>query len=449
MADAYHVLRELGDLVIKNRGGELSSEAIRVMVVDADPGGGLALAARLGEIEGIEVAGVAHSRNTAKAEAEHLQPDVLLIDLMLPGHRSIDIVRQTAGERPQIHILALAPAEPTHDRIMLAAEAGALGFVCRDAALSEFGAAIEQVHRGEPWLPLHPTYQVLQEGAGELAVSAQELRDRLGQVVLGLIPLTGLLAAITGFLWREYWGAIGVRVVDLGVDPASRMIDMLVVLLVVIGIFGPLLFVGSWVEAIGKRIEARPRLAAVAAKANGLRVGRLPVGRFLFGRWTALVLLALLVVGIMLLVTMATPLIMVVLVGPGVSIVLLASLLDLSDELPEGLHLPHLEPGRVIAFLGIVILVFLLVLGMEVLILGPDLRADGLHGVLAPAVLGLRARPVMLYDLEERQEPLGALYLGGNADLYVLYDPCTETTRFVPVGSSRVEQIDKVTCRSP
>ncbi len=420
-----------------------------MMVVDADPGGGLALAARLGEMEEIDVVGVAHSRNAARAEAENLESDVLLIDLMLPGYRSIDIVRQTAAEQPQIHILALAPVDPTHDRIMLAAEAGALGYMCRDADLSEFRAAIEQVHQGEPWLPLHPTYEVLQEGASELVVSAQERRDRLGQVVLGLIPLTGLVAAITGFLWREYWAAIGVRVVDLGVDPASRMIDMLVVLLVVIGIFGPLLFVGSWLEAIGTWIEKRPRLAAVAAKANGLRVGSLPAGRILFSRWTALVLLALLVVGTMLLVATAMPLIMVLLIGPGVGIVLLASLLDLSDELPERLHLPHLEPGRVIAFLGVVILVFLLVLGMEVLILGPDLQADGLHGVLAPTVLGLRARPVMLYDLEERQEPLGALYLGGTADLYVLYDPCTDTTRFFPVSSSRVEQIDEVTCRSP
>jgi hypothetical protein len=227
------------------------------------------------------------------------------------------------------------------------------------------------------------------------------------------------------------------------------MIDMLVVLLVVIGIFGPLLFVRSWVEAIGTWIEKRPRLAALAAKANGLRVGRLPVGRILFNRWTGWVLLALLVAGTMLLLTAVMPLIMVLLVGPGVGLVLLASLLNLSDELPEGLHLPHLEPGRVIAFLGIVIVVFLLVLGIEVLILGPDLRADGLHGVLAPAVLGFGARPVMVYDLDEKQEPLGALYLGGNADLYVLYDPCTEITRFVPVGSSRVEHIEKLTCRSP
>jgi len=424
-------------------------QTIRVLVVDADLGGGLTLAARLGEIEGIEVVAVAHSRNAARAKAENLAPDVLLIDLMLPGHRSIDIVRQTADEQPQIHILALAPAEPTHDRIMLAAEAGALGYVCRDADLAEFGAAIEQVHRGEPWLPLQPTYEILQEGASELVVSSQERRDRLSQVVLGLIPLSGLVAAITGFLWREYWSAIGVRVVDLGVDPASRMIDMLVVLLVVIGIFGPLLFVRSWVEAIGTWVETKPRLAAVAAEATSLRVGGLPVGKILFGRGMAVVLPALLVVGIMLLVTLAMPLIMVLLVGPGVGIVLLASLLDLGDALPEGLHLPHLEPGGVIAFLGIVIFVFLLVLGMEVLILGPDLQTDGLHGLLAPTVLGLRARPVMVYDVEERQEPLAVLYLGGTADMYVLYDPCTETTRFVSVSSSRVEYINRVTCLSP
>lgn len=73
----------------------------------------------------------------------------------------------------------------------------------------------------------------------------------------------------------------------------------------------------------------------------------------------------------------------------------------------------------------------------------------GLHGVLAPQVLGFRARPVMLYDLDGKEEPLGALHLGGNADLYVLHDPCAEIVQFVPVGSSRVELVDQVTCRPP
>jgi hypothetical protein len=56
---------------------------------------------------------------------------------------------------------------------------------------------------------------------------------------------------------------------------------------------------------------------------------------------------------------------------------------------------------------------------------------------------------MVLYDLDGNLEPLGALYIGGNADLYVLYDPCAEMVRLVPVGSSRVEMVDEVTCGPP
>jgi hypothetical protein len=132
-----------------------------------------------------------------------------------------------------------------------------------------------------------------------------------------------------------------------------------------------------------------------------------------------------------------------------VAIILVANVLDLDDELPGLLHLPHLDSWRVLGFLGLILIAFLLALGAEVLITGPDLRPDGLHGILAPKVLGFKAIPVMLFDLDEKHEPLGALYLGGNADLYVLYDPCAETVRLVPVGASRVELIERVDCRSP
>ena len=47
--------------------------------------------------------------------------------------------------------------------------------------------------------------------------------------------------AIIALLWREYWGQIGVRVADLGVDPTTRVTDVFVALLKVLGVFGPLL----------------------------------------------------------------------------------------------------------------------------------------------------------------------------------------------------------------
>ena len=257
------------------------------------------------------------------------------------------------------------------------------------------------------------------------------------------------MAAITAFLWRRYWGDIGVRVADLGVDPSSRMIDVVVVFVMIIGIFGPLLFVRPWVKALGKWIESKPQLARTVAKLRGLHLGKLPVGRLIINYWVAWVLGLLLVLSIMLLLTRVMTLIMVLFVGPAVAILLVANVLELDDELPNFLHLPHLDSWRVLGFLGLILIVFLLALGAEVLIMGPDLRADGLHGILAPKVLGFKAIPVMLYDLDEKHEPLGALYLGGNADLYVLFEPCAETVRLVPVGSSRVELIDRVDCRSP
>lgn len=220
------------------------------------------------------------------------------------------------------------------------------------------------------------------------------------------------------------------------------MIDLLSLFLLILGIFGPILFVKSWVETIGKWIEKKlPSAATWVEKAQRHRLGRL-----VFNQWVARGLMSLLIVTVLVSLTHYFHLIMGMFLGPVVSLILLANLLDLDQELPDALHLPHLGSRRVIVFLGLVIIVFLFVIGTEVWIKGPDLRTDGLHGFLAPEALGFSAKPVTLIDLDGNLEPLGALYLGGNADLYVLYDTCTETVRLVPVGSSRVELVDRVEC---
>lgn len=427
----------------------MNSNLIRVLLVDADPSETGTLPERIRQVAGIEVLGVAHNRNTALAQIGELEPAVLLVDLMLPGIRSIDLIRKVTADHPQVRILALSPADPPHDRVMLAAEGGALGYVCCDADLSEFAAAIEQVQRGEPWLPLQRTYEILKDGAGELALSSKERRTKLTEILLGVIPLTGLIAAIVASLYRHYWGAIGVRVPDLGIDPSTRMIDVLVMLVVFIGITGPLLFARPWVKDISKWIPTQPGLARTVNRLRGLRLGKLRIGRLLVNYWVAWVLMLLLILSVTLFITRTMPLVMALFVGPAVVIILLANVLDLDDALPNLLHLPHLDSWRVLSFLGIILVFFLLAVGIEVLLIGPNLQPDGVHGIIAPQVLGFTATPIMLYDLEEKHEPLGALYLGGNADLYVLYDPCAEQVRLVPVGISRVELVDRVDCRSP
>jgi hypothetical protein len=232
----------------------------------------------------------------------------------------------------------------------------------------------------------------LGEAAEELSVTAEERRSRLSQVILGIIPLTGLSSAITAHLWRQYWGQIGVRVVDLGIDPTTRMIDVVVIILRIIGIFGPLLFVRDWVEDIRHWIEKdHPILTRWVVKVRRRRLCRL-----IFNLWVARILIAMALLFFLTWLNQKFPLIIAIFIGPVVGVILLAILLDLDQELPKAFHFPRLGIRRVIVFFSIVIILFLMIIGTEVLTEGPDLRTDGLHGYLAPEVLELRARPITL-----------------------------------------------------
>jgi hypothetical protein len=303
------------------------------------------------------------------------------------------------------------------------------------------------VYQGDLWLPPEATYEVLRDTAPELGISSEERRNRLTTVVLGLLPLTGFVAALTALLWRDYWGHIGVRVADLGVDPTTRASEVFVSLLVVLGVFGPLLFVDRWLQLIGEWLEAQPALPKAIARVHTIHLGRVPVGRLLFNRIAAWAAVGTGVVLLGLLLARYAHLILILFVGPAVSTALLASSLGLDDLLPRALQRGPMTQ-RVLVMLVILVVALLLVLGAEVWLMGPDLRTDGMHGIVAPQVLGLSAKPMTLYDLNGNHPPLGALYLGGNADLYVLYDPCAEVVRLVPVGASRVEMAKEVNCRS-
>ena len=90
---------------------------------------------------------------------------------------------------------------------------------------------------------------------------------------------------------------------------------------------------------------------------------------------------------------------------------------------------------------------FLAVLVCETMVVGPELRTDGAHGWIAPRVLGFRATPMRAFDVDAGGEAREVLYLGGNADLYVLVDPCNDDqVELVSVGATRLVVIDEVTC---
>jgi DNA-binding NarL/FixJ family response regulator len=431
----------------------MKPDSIRLLAVTTVPDGKAAVQNILGELEDLfgsesqefELVGLAYNKQAAMQQLNQIQPDVFLVDLTLPGLRSIDIISAASAALPDVKILALAPSDPPHDRVILALQAGALGYVLMDAKSKEIFAALKKTLAGENYLPVAETFEVLRQAAPELLISAKERRANLIDSLLALIPLVGILSALAAFLWRRYWGLAGIRVSDLGVDASARVTDLLMAMILLLGILGPIFFIRTWLKGIGDWIGNRPKLNAGLKNFRNSKFARSPVGNVIFGDFAAwLVVCALILSGSVILLVADLHLVNF-LIGIVVLVVVLVHIARSSDFLPDWLTLTTDRIRESVIIIACLVTTLVVVLTVEVN-QGPDLRTDGVHGFIAPKVLGLSARPAMFYDLEEKRAPISALYIGGNADLYVLYDPCEKVARLIPVGSSRVRMIDEVKC---
>ncbi len=140
----------------------MDERAIRVLVVDDHAIVRKGIRALLAEIEDIEVVGEASDGQEAMAQADALSPDVILMDLVMPGVDGIEATRQiTASERgPRILVLTSFASD---DKVFPAIKAGALGYLLKDSEPADLVEAIHQVHRGEPSLQPSIAQKVLQE----------------------------------------------------------------------------------------------------------------------------------------------------------------------------------------------------------------------------------------------------------------------------------------------
>jgi len=101
----------------------------------------------------IEVVGEAGNGRDAVSQAESLQPDVVLMDLVMPGMDGIEAIRLIVDGQPDSRILVLTSFS-AEDKVFPAIKAGAMGYLLKDCDSEELVRAIRQVHQGES--SLHP-----------------------------------------------------------------------------------------------------------------------------------------------------------------------------------------------------------------------------------------------------------------------------------------------------
>ena len=129
-------------------------DTIRVLVADDHAIVRKGICALLATEPGIQVIGEAQDGQEAVSKAQRTEPDVILMDLVMPGTDGLEATRQISDSQPQARILVLT-SFAGDDQIFPAIKAGALGYLLKDSEPEQLVQAIQQVYRGES--SLHPS----------------------------------------------------------------------------------------------------------------------------------------------------------------------------------------------------------------------------------------------------------------------------------------------------
>ena len=120
---------------------------IKVAIVEDDEQVRENLATLIGGKQGFECAGTYSSGEQVLAEWPRRPPDVVLMDIHLPGMSGVECVRQLKTMAPEIHVVMLTVYDDS-ERIFQALQMGASGYLLKRSTSEEILHAIAEVHRG-------------------------------------------------------------------------------------------------------------------------------------------------------------------------------------------------------------------------------------------------------------------------------------------------------------
>src|SRR5690349_23639697 len=135
----------------RTRGADVTTEAIRVLIADDQRVVRDGLSMLVALIDGVEVVGTASDGAEAVQLAAAYRPDVIMMDLRMPGTDGISATADLRERLPATRVLVLT-TYADEDAILPALRAGARGYLTKDASAEQIEAAIRAVHAGQTYL---------------------------------------------------------------------------------------------------------------------------------------------------------------------------------------------------------------------------------------------------------------------------------------------------------
>ncbi len=142
----------------------------------------------LGKVPDIEVVGEAGEGGETVTKVEQLVPDVVLMDITMPGMSGLEATRQIKQKYPQVKVLILT-IHATNQYLSQMLQAGASGYVVKTTATSELISAIRAVHQGDVYLYPSITRMLVEDylqrvKGGEEKTSYEGLTSREREILM-------------------------------------------------------------------------------------------------------------------------------------------------------------------------------------------------------------------------------------------------------------------------
>jgi DNA-binding NarL/FixJ family response regulator len=127
-------------------------QTIRILIVDDHPMMREAMRTAIEDEEDLELAGEAANGQQAILRALALKPDVIVMDLYLPGKDGVAASAEILASNPGARILIVTSSQED-EKVVAAIQAGARGYLLKDAPRRQFLQGIREVARGNLFLP--------------------------------------------------------------------------------------------------------------------------------------------------------------------------------------------------------------------------------------------------------------------------------------------------------